>query len=405
MEMQLLATLLATDSYRENRNRLRQDIFSEPCQEVYEILGQAHAKYSHNILPDEIYALWHSDHPVATATERADFKDLTEELKLATPISQDVATDVIEKLWRKETGRQIADLGINISEGDASAMGILQRLLDRVADSYLPDDFGPTTTKDLDELLKSTSNANRWEFNIPSLSRHLYGIGPGEFMIVLARPETGKTTFLVSLMAGPMGFCDQGATVLYLGNEEETSRTMLRCIQSASGMTRDQIVSDPEKAIKSFDLARDNLEMMDVVDWDLDRIDAYCRKMKPDVLVIDQADKVGVSGNYNATHERLRELYRRLRELAKRHKCALIGVSQASNDAEGKTKVTYAMAEGSKTGKSAEADVILGIGKHSTGEDDEIDHSRFLTISKNKLSGYHGTIATMLEPDIARYRQ
>ena len=26
--------------------------------------------------------------------------------------------------------------------------------------------------------------------------------------------------------------------------------------------------------------------MMDVVDWDLDRIDAYCRKMKPDVLVL-----------------------------------------------------------------------------------------------------------------------
>ena len=72
---------------------------------------------------------------------------------------------------------------------------------------------------------------------------------------------------------------------------------MLRCVQSASGMTREQIVSDPKKAIKSFDLARDNLEMMDVVDWDLDRIDAYCRKMKPDVLVIDQADKVGVSGN------------------------------------------------------------------------------------------------------------
>ena len=65
-----------------------------------------------------------------------------------------MATDVIEKLWRKETGRQIADLGINISEGDASAMGILQRLLDRVADSYLPDDFGPTTTKDLMNYLK-----------------------------------------------------------------------------------------------------------------------------------------------------------------------------------------------------------------------------------------------------------
>jgi archaellum biogenesis ATPase FlaH len=202
-----------------------------------------------------------------------------------------------------------------------------------------------------------------------------------------------------------MGFCDQGASVLYLGNEEETSRTMLRSVQSASGMTREQITDDPKTANKRFELARDNLEMKDVVDWDLDRIDAYCRKMKPDVLVIDQVDKVGVSGSYNATHERFRELYRRIRELAKRHKCALIGVSQASNDAEGKTRVTFAMAEGSKTGKAAEADVILGIGKHSSGDDDEVDNTRFLTISKNKLSGFHGTITTILEPEIGRYRQ
>ena len=50
----------------------------------------------------------------------------------------------------------------------------------------------------------------------------------------------------------------------------------------------------------------------------------YCQN-EIDVLIIDQADKVGVSGQYNATHERLRELYRRLRELAKRHNAHLLG--------------------------------------------------------------------------------
>ena len=169
-------------------------------------------------------------------------------------------------------------------------------------------------------------------------------------------------------------------------------------------MTGQEIAEDPTTALQAFDCAKSNLEMKSVVDWDLDRVDAYVRKMKPDVLVIDQSDKVGVSGQYQATHERLRELYRRLRELAKRHNCALIGVSQASNDAEGKTRVTYAMAEGSKTGKGAEADVILGIGKHNgDNEDGEVDNSRFLTISKNKLSGYHGTIVVTLEPEVARY--
>jgi replicative DNA helicase len=405
MEMQLLATLLATDSYKSNRNRLKRSIFSDDAAEVYDILGEAHTKYQHDILPDEILALWVADNPVATNAERADFQDVISDLKNAQPYSQDIATDVIEKLWRKETGRQIADLGIRLSEGEGNAMTQLQALMERVADSYLPDDFGDTTTKDLPTLLKRSSNASRWQFNINSLSTCVYGIGPGEFMVLLARPETGKTAFLVSLMAGPGGFCDQGAKVVYLGNEEDTERTMLRAYQAAAGMDIHQVIADPKKAVSGFFCAKDNLEMKDVVDWDLDRIDAYCRKMKPDVLVIDQADKVGVSGHYNATHERFRELYRRLRELAKRHQCALIGISQASADAEGKTRVDFSMAEGSKTGKAAEADLIIGIGKHSGDNDDgEPDNTRFLTVSKNKLSGYHGTIPVLIEPEVSRYR-
>ena len=405
METQLLKTLLVHENFKSNKPKLKRNLFSDDAAELYKIWGMAHAKYEHDLSSEDLYSLWLADHPVATTAEKADFRDLIDDVNNSQAISSDVANDVIEKLWRKQIGLEITNLGINLSEGDTSALGLIQSLIERVGDTFMPDDFGPTTTKNLPDLLKSTSNANRWEFNIPSLSRHLYGIGPGEFMIVLARPECGKTTFLVSLMAGPMGFCDQGASVLYLGNEEETARTMLRSVQSASGMTREQITDDPKTAMKRFELARDNLEMKDVVDWDLDRIDAYCRKMKPDVLVIDQVDKVGVSGSYNATHERFRELYRRIRELAKRHKCALIGVSQASNDAEGKTRVTFAMAEGSKTGKAAEADVILGIGKHSSSDDDEVDNTRFLCISKNKLSGFHGTITTILEPEIGRYRQ
>lgn len=404
MELPLLKTLLRSSDYKANQSKLKRSIFSDDAAELYDLLDMAHAKYSHDLTPDEVYALWIADHPVATNTEKADFQDLLDDVQRSEALSEDIAQDVISKLHRREVGREITSLGINLSEGDTSAMGLLKALLDRVADSYSPDDFGPTTSKELDELLAISSDENRWQFNINSLSRQLYGIGAGEFMIVLARPETGKTSFLVSLMAGPGGFCDQGARVLYLGNEEATERTMLRAVQSASGMTRQQIADDPKTAMAAFTCAKANLEMKSVVDWDLDRVEAYVHKMKPNVLVIDQSDKVGVSGQYQATHERLRELYRRIRELAKRHNCALIGVSQASNDAEGKTRVTYAMAEGSKTGKGAEADVILGIGKHSgDNEDGEQDNTRFLTISKNKLSGYHGTIAVMMEPDIARY--
>ena len=208
---------------------------------------------------------------------------------------------------------------------------------------------------------------------------------------------------MISLCAGPGGFCQQGAKVLYLGNEEKTTRTKLRAIQACSGMTREQIADNPDLAMSKYLSIKDRLIMKDVQEWDIDTISAYCEKIKPDVLIIDQSDKVSIAGNYNASHERIRELYRSLRELAKRHDCALLGVSQASAEADGKTRIDFSMLEGSKTGKAAEADLILGIAKYSTSEDDNPDHTRFINVSKNKLSGYHGCVICQIEPEISRY--
>jgi hypothetical protein len=63
------------------------------------------------------------------------------------------------------------------------------------------------------------------------------------------------------------------------------------------------------------------------------------------------------------------------------------------------------MQEGSKIGKAAEADWILGIGRHSgeSADDEGADTVRFLTISKNKITGWHGTIICNIQPEISRY--
>ena len=403
MEVQLIKSLLVNDTYQAVTSKLRRSIFSDDTGHLYDLLSSAHIKYETDLKPDDLLSLWVADNPVATASESADFKDLIEHLKAIEPINSDVAADVIETLWRREIGRDVANLGINMSEGDTSAMAKLQSLLERTRDSYLPDSFGEATTDDIYELLAETSDENRWKFNIETLARNVYGIGPSEFGIVFARPETGKSAFVISLCAGPGGFCQQGAKVLYLGNEEKTTRTKLRAIQACSGMTREQIADNPDLAMSKYLSIKDRLIMNDVQEWDIDTISAYCDKMKPDVLIIDQSDKVSIAGNYNASHERIRELYRSLRELAKRHDCALLGVSQASAEADGKTRIDFSMLEGSKTGKAAEADLILGIAKYSTSEDDNPDHTRFINVSKNKLSGYHGCVICQIEPEISRY--
>ena len=405
MEIELIKTLLNHEAYQSSQAKLRQSIFSEDGADLYVLLKDAHEKYDADLKPEDLYSIWLSKNPVATTSEINEFRDNIDDLKRAEAITPQVAGDVIESLWRREIGRDVANIGINMSEGDTSALLKLQSLIEKVSDSYMPDEFGDPTTDNIYELLAETSDDNRWKFNIETLARHVYGIGPAEFGIVFARPETGKSAFLISMIAGPGGFCQQGAKVLYLGNEERTTRTKLRAIQACSGMTREEITNNPDLATSKYQAIKDRLIMKDVQEWDLDTINAYCEKIKPDAVFIDQADKVTISGLYNSSHERLRELYRSLRELAKRHDCAVIGVSQASAEAEGKTRVDFSMLEGSKTGKAAEADLIIGIGKASSGDDNEPDNRRFINVSKNKLSGFHGYVIAMIEPEISRYTE
>ena len=405
MDIRLLKSLLSFEFYTENKANLSHTLFEDEIQGAYNIIVQAHEKYQHDLTPADIQALWKNNNPVATRSDEQAFNELVEQVVDVAPLSPPVVADVLHGLWQRQIGTKIANMGIEVADGNSSAMDRLTNLLDQSREGFMPTDFGEKTTKDIHELLAGVTDENRWEFNISTLSRHVYGIGAREFGCIFALPETGKTAFLVSICTGPSGFCEQGAKVIYLGNEEDTGRTMLRAIQAHAGVTREQVIADPISARRKFNDIEDLFDMNEIQDWDLAKIEAYVEKEQPDILIIDQADKVNIGGNFNAGHERLRELYRRLRETAKKYDCALLAVSQASNDAKGRTRLSGFDMEGSKIGKMAELDLCIGIGKHEAGDvdDSEPDTSRYLTVSKNKLSGWHGTVICNIQPDVSRY--
>jgi len=403
MDKALLKTLLSSEFYQANKTKMRQSLFTGNNAEVYKTIAQAQDKYDQDISTNDILAIWATNNPVATVSEKEDFSDTLVEVREQTPLTPEIARDVIADLWRKETGRDVTNLGIQMAEGHVDAMAKLKTLIERTSEDYLPDDFGDPTTDDLHELLAQASDDARWKFNINQLSRQVYGVGPSEFMIIFARPETGKSALAVSLCAAPEGFCQQGAKVLYIVNKEATRRTKLRAIQSFTGMTTSEIQANPDIASSRYLAIRDRLIMKDAQEWDMNMLDGYVARIKPSILVIDQLDKVNISGQFGGTHEKLREIYRQARELAKRHECAIIAVSQASAEAEGRVRLDFSMMENSRTGKAAEADLICGVGKSSGEDDDGPDPTRFLQISKNKLSGWHGQIICNLQAEITRY--
>ena len=375
-------------------------MFPEELSDLYDTIVTGHKQYERDLTVSEVRELFKVHNPTITRAKHQVISDMLTDIHNIPAIGKDVAKDVLQKIWQQEIGRNIADMGLAIMEGSPEKIADVKRLVEKSEEGFVPDDDVEPVTTDLDTLLEFTKNEDCWHFNIPSLSKVVRGGKAGEFMITFARPEIGKTAFYVSLVASPNGFCCQGADVHIITNEEPARRTMLRAASAYTGYTQDELFMKKGEAKKAFAEIAPNLTMVDNVDASIEWLNVYCESKKPDILIIDQLDKINVMGSFARTDEKLRAIYTKFREVCKRHNLFGIGISQASADAESKTNVTYAMMENSKTGKAAEADLIIGIGKSDIT--DNQDERRYLTISKNKLTGFHGNIVCNL--DIARSR-
>ena len=104
------------------------------------------------------------------------------------------------------------------------------------------------------------------------------------------------------------------------------------------------------------------------------------------LIVIDQLDKINVKGTYARTDEKLRQIYTSTREIAKRRNCAVIAISQASADAHNRNSISFDQMENSKTGKAAEADLMILIAKNPQVEgQDEEDAQRAIRCGADAL--------------------
>lgn len=404
MKQELLQLLLNKDFYRNNKHRVYPSLFDgSDLKPLFNTIVDAHEQFDGDLTVTDVEALYDTKNPALNEIKKANVKMLLREIASRNTLTPEVAEEVLAETYKQKVGGEVAQIGIRMEDGEIKDLLPLKKLIDKVGDTISYQEQITHCSTDVDELLKDTSDENRWLFNIRSLKNKVPGVGAGELCIIFARPETGKTASHISLCYGPGGFAEQGASVHTMVNEEPAKRTMLRAISAWTGMSRQEIEQDPQFTRDEWGKIKDNVNMFDAQGVSIDEIDAYCERHKPDVLVIDQLDKVQVNGMFQRTDEKLREIYTQAREIAKRHSLALIAVSQASAEAQGKTILNPSEMEGSKTGKFAEADVIIGIGCHAVGMDEEPDYTRHLTVGKNKITGWHGTIVCLIEPRVSRY--
>jgi len=402
MALKIIKLCLRKEFYQKYKNKIQKSSLAN-LLDVYAVIEKTYKDLPDckEILHDDLYINYLNYNPTNTQSNKDKAMQVVTDLDKV-HINEDNVVLTIQQMHQSQIVHEASQKLLNIYKNGGGDVKNVVKLLQQ--EESIEDSI-QEVTKDLYELLKEMDYSNLFQFSAPSLlNQQVKGVGKGHFTVIFARPESGKTAFWINMVGGENGFAYQEKVnnIAIFCNEEKPSRIVLRLIQSCSDMTKSHIDEEPELANAEWEKIKDKIHVYDCKDFTVESIDSYCEEYKPDVVIVDQLDKIELSENFDSGHEKLREIYKLTRDIASRRDVCMFGICQASSDAHDKNHISFNNMEGSKTGKAAEADLIIGIGKKDDWEGEE-DFTRTLCISKNKLTGWHGIIPCKIVPSKARY--
>ena len=405
MELALIRTLMNKEFYERHKGiRCPDKIFTKDTRKIKQALDNAMQDYKTDLTTSDLEALFFSFNQSLTTSNKEVYRTLFSRLTKEQPMNTQIAEEVLSKLFQQVVGEEVANLGFDYVNGTTNSLEPLRNILEKYQDDFTPNlkiEYGDIS---FETILKSSKIQSQWKFNIPSLKRKVEGISGGHFIIVGARPNTGKTSFHASSIAAPNGFAHQGAKCMVLCNEEDYVRVAARYLCAASSMSLEEINANQSLAMSRYSKVRKNITIIDSTSKDLAWVESIIKQDEPDIVIIDIGDKFAPKTS-DKSDVYLKDAAIHARNIAKQYNCAVIWMSQLNAEAEGRVRVDQSMLEGSRTGKAAEADLILLVARNPiTDESEEEDRQRHLVIAKNKLTGgWHGTIHCNLDGERSQY--
>lgn len=414
IELYVLKSLLSRNIFLEY-NYLLDDYFLKEEQEetflIYQSIKDFYRKSSEGDIGsvDTLEQLFHAAYPAIPKKKREVYTPLFDRLR-ALILNPEQSEGYFRGLSRKHLFRKIAAESINLTQGRGNEESLkeLYGRLDRFSTAAIRG-HSPLLSRsyDLEKLLspETAPVGSVLHLRSETLQHSLGPLRTGDFGVVVARPEVGKTTFLADTAAHILSQVE--TCVVYVANEERGAQVYKRIIQSYFGWTAKELRDRREEAIAEYHrIFKQKLIFLHEPSLTYKELYALLREVKPNLILVDQLDKL--KGFEDDRYDlELGALYRWARETS--HEFGpFIGATQASAEAEGKKWLEQSYIANSKTAKPAEADWILGIGKTHESALERIRHFHLI---KNKLEGdentinqfRHGKFDMRIEPEIVRY--
>lgn len=332
-------------------------------------------------------------HPSMTKDVRGFYETLMR--RMYVPVDDDTRAGLVDRILELEYATKVANIcqkydagdDINIGRAIEEATETLQLQKERRVKM-------PWVNDSINDLLLMDEDQSGLTWRLPCLNKSMRPLRPGDFVVVAARPDAGKTTFLtdqLSFMAPQMAdFYGEEKDILWFNNEGIGQRIVTRGYQSALNASIGDLIKLKKQGIIESEYAKmvgglHRIKVMDIHDcWNYEVSDII-EQFNPGLIVFDMIDNIRFGGQAagSRTDQALESMYQWARVKGVKCGCPILATSQISADGDGLQYPTLAMLKDSKTGKQGAADVIITLGKSN---DPVLESSRFIGMTKNKLT-------------------
>jgi len=359
---------------------------------------------------DRLEQIFHAAYPALPKKKLDLYTPIFDRIR-AIEIDPTVVGDYFLKLRNKHDLRRLAEVALQASKGKADedqVKEIYGRIHNRESSAGRTHNspLWASTLSYVGTVSGSRdTDSQRFTFRTKTLQKSLGPLRKGDLGVVFARTEVGKSAFTQDCIAHMV---PQARTCgVVLANEERGAGYLNRIATSLLGVSRRSEAYREEEAKAHYESVL-RAKLIFVHDPDVTYKDfyAFLREVKPDIIFIDQLDKIKGFDNDRYDLE-LGKIYGWARGIASEFG-PVIGISQASESAEGKRWLETTDLANSKTSKPAELDWLLGIGKT---HEEALRNIRHFHLIKNKLEGdentveeyRHGKFDMLFHPEISRY--
>ena len=393
----------ATQQVKFHRHIMKIDNLDKAQAGVLEAIDELYQLFpeKNSFTPAELKVYIKKKNPSRDITHTAAIIDSA----MAQTIGPEITKNLIEAVVERHMAAKLMSICAPIvsnqtSGGLIETDDVMQEYRDLVAAIDRPDQLQDCDlTFEEAMTFRATDSGIKWPLKI--LNDRIGGVAPS-LGVVIARPDTGKTSFILNCLAYfAAQFRKTPYQLLYCGNEEGIIGLKARTGVSLLGVDTEWAEQNAKAfgeqvSAKGGDCIRFHGGVKNVRD-----VDTLVKRYKPVVTVLDQIGKFKVPGNKLEGPAGLAVIYQYFREKAQEYNTMFMGVAQADMAGSNKQWLTMDNINASKTDVPGELDWGIGIG---CVDEPGMETVRFINVFKNKLKyGRKGRSQVSFKAEKCRY--